>query len=219
MTSPLEQRFNNVIKKALTGPLALHGFRKRSRVFMRRFDTLAWVIDVQRYKYNTQEEITFTVNCGIYVPRVLSLYAGLPEPANPNSTHCCICTRIGMLAEEPSDEWWTIQDEIQIAEDEHITDDVRERITIYMLPFLERFPSTYEVAHFLEEPRDKTDRQSRQISPHTETMALGCAGIIRLLCGERKAATADLARAVHCAVGTPAEEHLRNLERNFYSIT
>ena len=212
MNTSLERRFNDVIQKALTEPLTLHGFRKRGRVFAQQFDALVWVIDVQRSRYNTREEISFTVNCGVYVPRVLNLYAGLPEPTNPTSTYCCIDVRIGMLAEEPSDKWWTMRDETQLSEDEYTIDDVRERIIIHALPFLECFPATYEVAKFLEEPRDETDRQSRQISPYTEAMALGCAGIIRLLRGEREAAINAFARAVQSAIGTPAEEHLRILE-------
>lgn len=217
MTSLLEQRFNSVIQKALTEPLALHGFRKRGRAFARQFDTLAWVIDVQRSRYNTREEITFTVNCGVYVPRVLNLYAGLPEPTNPTSTYCCIDARIGMLAEEPLDKWWTMRGETQFSEDKHTADDVQERITIHALPFLECLPSTYEVAQFLEEPRDKTDRQNRQISPYTEAMAMGCAGILRLLRGEREAAINAFARAAQSAIGTPAEEHLRSLESRLLS--
>lgn len=215
MVSALDERFNRVIREALTEPLAPHGFRKRGRVFRRRLDELAWVIDVQRSRYNSREELQFTVNCGIYVPRVLSTYLRLSEPTFPTSVDCCISVRIGMLADDQLDKWWALCEQPQSAtEDMQIVGDVRERIILRVLPFLERFPSTLEVADYLERPRPLHEGQA---FPYTEAMALGSAGIVRMIRGEWEAARDALARAVKKASRTPAEEHLRSLERSLLS--
>ncbi|MBV9852549.1 MAG: DUF4304 domain-containing protein [Armatimonadetes bacterium] len=208
MISALEERFKTVIHEALTSTLTPQGFRRRGRVYVRRLEDLAWMMDVQRSRYNTREEIQFTINCGVYVPHVLSTYLGLPEPISPTSVDCCISARIGMLSEDRLDKWWTLRDQAQAPEDEQAALDVRKRITRHVLPFLERFPSTREVAVYLERPRP---RNEGRVSPHTEAMAFGCAGIVHLLRGERETAHDVLAKAVLTATGTPAEEHVRSL--------
>jgi hypothetical protein len=215
MASVLEKRFNSVIREAVTATLTPHGFRKRGRVYRRQLDELVWVIDIQRSRYNSYAETQFTLNCGVYVPRVSSLYLGLPEPTNPTSVDCCIHVRVGMLAYDRLDQWWTLHDQPGAAlEDGQIVRNVRERISLHALSFLKRFPTTLEVAKYLDSPRP---RHEAQVYPYTEAMAYGCAGIIYLIRGEREASRNALAKAVEDAMGTLGEDHLRSLEHRLLS--
>ncbi len=213
VASVFEGRFNSIIREAVTKPLAPHGFRKRGHVFLRQLDELAWVVDIQRSRHNTSVETAFMVECGIYVPRVLNLYGGIAEPSSPTAMSCCIRVGIEMLVGGRVDGMWALHDPPHSAvEDTQIMGDVRRLITHHALPFLECLPSTLEVAQYLEPPPSE-----QRISPGTYAMALGCAGIIRLMRGEREAACAALARAVQDATGSHGEEHLRSLEQRLLS--
>ena len=216
VASVFETRFNNIVREAVTEPLAPHGFRKRGRVFLRRLDELAWVIEVQRSRHNTSRETDFMVECGVYVPRVLSLYVqGISEPFSPTALSCCIRVGIEMLVEGRADGTWILHDPPHsVGEDRQILGDVRGLMIHHALPFLQGFPSTLEVAHYLERPRSHGEQR---ISPGTYGMALGCAGIVRLMRGERKAARTALAKAVQEATGDRGEEHLRRLEQRLLS--
>ncbi|MGI4790388.1 MAG: DUF4304 domain-containing protein [Janthinobacterium lividum] len=216
MASDLENRFNSIIRVAMTTPLTQNGFRKRGRVFSRQLDGLAWLIEIQRSRHNSKEQTAFTVDCGIYVPGVMNLYIRIPAPTVPTTIDCCI--RIGneMLTEESVNGWWTLYDPPHtVQEDAEILNDLHKRVFNHVLPFLNEFPSTSEVAQYLERPRANGEQR---ITPGTYAMALGCAGIIRLLRDERKAAIEALSKAVQEASGSPGEQHLRLLERHLLSV-
>ena len=79
-----EDRFNSIIREAVTEPLAPYGFHERGHVLLRQIDELAWVVAIQRSRHNTSAETAFMVECGVYVPRVLSSHQGTIRAVLPH---------------------------------------------------------------------------------------------------------------------------------------
>lgn len=100
-----------------------------------------------------------------------------------------------MLVEDWAAGMWALHNPPHsVVEDRQIVDNVHERVIRHALPFLECFPSTLEVAQYLEKPRFLSQQRT---SLGTHAVALGCAGIVRLMRGEHEAARAALLKRGH----------------------
>ena len=80
------------------------GYRARGKVFWRRTESgNTWIIDVQRSRYSTRDEVRITVNYGVYSALVGRLHDDLPESVDVARAH--FQERMG----KGDDQWITIR--------------------------------------------------------------------------------------------------------------
>lgn len=211
MTNSLfDKQLNNIIKEYLTPMLKPLGFQKCGNIFISQHEELSWIIDIQKSLWNNKDEAQFTLNCGVYVPGVISTYINQPEPKVPTLRHCCISARVGMLSDNKLDKWWKLyrNDDLESI-DRKVGSEILERIQLNVLPFLYRFKSRQEVVSYLKEPPSPNDRN---VSPQNKAQQLAYLGIMYSLLGQYDECITTLTRAEQEAIGSPVEEYIRHLQ-------
>lgn len=101
-------------KRCLARRLELYGFSSAGDMLVRKVRDTVVVLDIQKDRYSTKEEIRFTVNVGISVDalRVAVAEAGGPSSTDvprPEKGHWR--SRLGRLLSEQGDTWWSVRDE------------------------------------------------------------------------------------------------------------
>ena len=128
MSNVLDNRLNAILKKEVTPLLKALKFKKRRLTYSYGFDELCWLVNIQKSQWNDQEESRFTVNCGVYIPNILSVYSNnISELTSPSIMHCACSARIGMLMPEKIDIWWTLTLGDSASVDEDIAQDIRSK--------------------------------------------------------------------------------------------
>jgi uncharacterized protein DUF4304 len=135
------------IQDALRPFLKDRGFKVRGRTFNRvTEDGLTQVVSVQMgasdppgttYIPGLRENLhgLFTVNLGVYVPEVARHHGGGQARSWVQEYHCCVRARLGETWGEKRDVWWHARN------DDAVVEDVRRRLEVDGLPFLDRFSS------------------------------------------------------------------------------
>nr|WP_254200426.1 DUF4304 domain-containing protein [Lysobacter sp. MMG2] len=209
----LDTRFDQIIKAGITPVLAVHGFKKRRYVYERKEGCISYIVDLQRSQWSNASALDFTMNCGVHIPGVISMFANRPDPKNPKIVDCCVGSRLGMLSPDHKDKWWSVTAEDSgHAPDDRLSEDLRAAIEGLALPFLRLFPSQLAVAEFLSD----VPREYRQVFPMHEAQRLAYAAIIFRMVGDSKAGSA-LESAVALAAGSPLESTLATLEESMRS--
>jgi len=113
------------------------GFARHKATWNRQSDSFVDVIDVQTSKAGN----TMTINAGVLYPEVYKKCWAIEPPAVIEEPSCTVRVRVGELV-EGKDLWWCLNVE-------GIVDDVAEKVTAYVLPFLERMHSLEAMEQFL----------------------------------------------------------------------
>ncbi len=184
MQSFLNVRLTNILRQSADVLLKPLGFRKRGVIYRRQLPELWWLIGVQRSRWNTSSECEFTMNFGVYVPGMAAAY-NRPDPKWPVVADCVVHARVGSLNPKPTDLWWTItlEDDAEKV-DTLIREEISQQLQHYVLPFLHRLQSKWDVIHFLETLRPEDYR--RVTWPLHEGITLESLAILYWLLGERE---------------------------------
>ncbi len=210
MKRTLDLRLDSILKASLPTVLRPLGFRKTRRVFVRRLDDLYWLIDVQKSRWSDKDQASFTLNAGVHVPGVLSVYINRPEPTAPSIDFCCLIVRVGMLSEERRSRSWKLRlEDDEPGSDDRIAVDVLSRVDGELLPFLQRFNSRRDVVSYLQGPRPPAERF---VSPQeNDPRRLPYLAILQYLLNEGSSALSTLEQAEEVAKGKPLHAHIRDL--------
>ena len=156
------------IQSALSPFLKGSGFKVRGRAFNRGTeDGLTQVVSIQlgasdppgtAYIPGLRENLhgRFTVNLGVYVPEVARHYGGGEARSWVHEYHCCVRARLGEASGEEQDIWWHAR------RDTAVIDDVRRRLELGGLPFLDRFSTRDKV---LAEWHDRSENMGASNPP------------------------------------------------------
>lgn len=60
------QRFSNVVKEAITPILKECGFKKKGQNYFKSYGDIGHALNLQKDKWNSKDEIRFTINVGIF---------------------------------------------------------------------------------------------------------------------------------------------------------
>ena len=202
MVSPVELRLNKIIQNVIEPSLNVYSFKKNRDVYVHDRKELSWLIDIQRSRWNDIAKTEFTLNGGVFVPRVISIYINKLEPKKISLKDCCIHARIGMLADDKLDKWWTLTSGDDIVVDDAIGNDIKRRIECNIMPFLERLETLDDVIEFLKGPRQNEDRY---VWPQSDAICLAYVAIIYSILGEFKKSEAAFDSAVKAAQNSPVE--------------
>jgi len=216
LLSPFDTRLQAILSKFVKPLLKESGFARTGDTYVRKQDELSWLIDVQKSRYNDGTQASFTLNCGVYVPGVLSRYGLAPEPSRPKVYHCVVSARVGMLSKEHLDIWWTLT----AVEDAAFTDakigrEVARRLVEHVLPFLQRFSSRAEVMNFLLMPRKDCEEY---VEPRDRATSLIYAAILSLILGDRAQCEAIMNMAAVLAAGNPFWSDFPEVRRRVLDI-
>ena len=74
MAPTVEEQLKRIAKELHDTLLKAHGFKKKVYNFERKLESLSWMLNFQKSKWNTKDKCEFTVNCGIYVPGVRFMF-------------------------------------------------------------------------------------------------------------------------------------------------
>ena len=154
----LRQRLKAIVNDFVAPATVTAGFRRRANVYLRELSDLTWLIDIQESRWNSDDDVQFTINCGVYVPGATSIYNNRSESRRIDMTDCCVHTRVGMLAHDRLDKWWVLRSVDAGNVDSGIGEDIVLRLTRDVIPFLNRFVTTDNVLTFLTNSRDDKDR-------------------------------------------------------------
>jgi hypothetical protein len=113
------------------------GFTREKATWNRKSGSFVDVIDVQTSKAGD----TITINAGVLHPDVHKKSWGTESPAVVEEPSCTVRVRVGQLL-DGKDLWWRLNDN-------GIVDDVAEKLTAHVLPFLERMHSFDAMEQFL----------------------------------------------------------------------
>lgn len=202
MASPYEKRIQSILLNYVTPYLHERGFTRDKNCYSRKLDELTWVIEVERSGFNDPTQARFTANCSVFVPGVVSRYLGKEDPVRPSYPDSVLHSRLGWLAEDQLDTWWTLSIVDEASQvDAEIGGDIVERLRQDGLPFLQQFQTRTEVLDFLVEPRKESDRR---IDPGEGTTSLVYASILSLLMGNEARSHALWDKAVKAAAKGPS---------------
>ena len=196
------------IQSVLRPFLKSSGFKMRGRTFNRATeDGLTQVVSIQMgasdppgtthipgFRENLHGR--FTVNLGVYVPEVARHQGGGEAKAWVQEYHCCVRTRLGAASGDERDTWWPARS------DDAITGDIRRRLAMGGLPFLDRFATRDRI---LAEWHDRSENMGAS-SPPRIVMA-----IIWAERGEKGRARELLARQVLEARSPGHPDYVRSL--------
>ena len=208
MASPLAQRIVGILKMGLTPLLRSRGFRKEGSVYLARHGEMAFLVDIQKSRWNDEDEAQFTINGGIYIPGIVSAYSGRPDPEKPKIVDCCLSVSIGMLEKSRLDKWWkvTSRDSPQEVVDEEIARELCDRVENLLLPFLEKFESPADVAGFL---CGTMDTPARFVAPQAPAQRHAYACLIYSKMGNSPKAQRAIEQALREAAGSPIEKVIK----------
>jgi hypothetical protein len=100
MKTLVQQKFDQVVRDGFHMVLKPLGFKKKANNFYLQKEGFGHAIGIQKGKFSSGKEISFTINVGIFVPEFwLGYYDfhGGKLPAFPTDMSCMIRTRAGFL--------------------------------------------------------------------------------------------------------------------------
>jgi len=182
MAKIYDSRLNLILENRIVPILKEHGFKENQLTFTRQFESIAFVIDLQKSRWNDKSGSQFTLNIGIYVPEVFSIYTNKMEPTKIRLEHCTLHIRIGMLDPSSKDIWWTLSENDSFEVDNQISQELIEKLNNLVFPFFSKFDNSLDVARFLASDLGK---EFNQLFPFTKAQRLAYSAIIYFKMGEQ----------------------------------
>lgn len=148
MESPREivNECASAVHQAILKPL---GYRKSG--FNWVLDDWTRIINLQLSRWNSSEDVKFTLNFGVFIPDLHHL-AERPLRNGPlKEPDCIIRARYGSLTPSRLDYWWKVNN---AADPPELIRDITEAVVSYGVPWLASFVDYYSVAVEYERQKD-----------------------------------------------------------------
>ncbi len=135
-----EAKFERVIKEGFHELLKPLGFKKKANNFYLPLDGIGQIINIQKSSFGNKENISFTINTGIFVPQYwLAFYnynnKGLPS--YPTEPDCLLRNRIGRLKKQ-HDTWYDIEENTN---EQDLIYEMRKNVIDFILPYFNKVSS------------------------------------------------------------------------------
>lgn len=165
MKTVSEIKFDKIIKEGFQEILKPLGFKKKGSNFYLKLDTIGQIINVQKSLFGNKDNISFTINTGIFVPEYwLAFYnysdKGLPD--YPTESECLIRKRIGDLRNQ-HDTWYHIKER---TDDQQLIVEMRKNLSGFILPYFDRLNSN-------EKMLEELDKADMKITPLGKLIVYG----------------------------------------------
>jgi hypothetical protein len=160
-----EIKFDRIIKEGFQELLKPLGFKKKANNFYLKLDSIGQIINVQKSAYGTKDNISFTINTGIFVPEYWLAYYNFSDkglPDYPTEPQCLIRKRIGPLRNQ-HDTWYDITESTDELE---LIAEMRRNLTNFILPYFNRLNST-------EKMLQELDKEDMMMTPLGKLIVFG----------------------------------------------
>jgi hypothetical protein len=144
------QKFSNVLKEGITSILKENGFKKKGQNYFKSVGEIGHAINIQKDKWNSKDEIRFTINLGIFSEKYWLSEFDFDKthkiPEFPKESESLIRERIGEL-KYGKDYWYLV--EAQKLEWKLIKD-IKEDLVNVVLPFFKKLDTTDKLINHLK---------------------------------------------------------------------
>ena len=140
---------DELVKLHLKPALKELGFKSKSSTFFRQNSELVEVASPQKSQWNSAEEAKFTINLGVYWPKVHEMLRRVPASVPPKEYDCTLRQRLGPLFDQHRDYWWTVTPNSDVRA---IGEDVVEKVRRYALPWFVKATSLNEAPQMAPTP-------------------------------------------------------------------
>src|SRR5688572_11930465 len=136
MKTSSEEKFDSLITEChlILKPI---GFKKKGNNFFFKKNGFGQHINFQKSSFGTKENISFTINTGIFLPEYWSAMdynMGKAIPDFPNWTDCMLIRRIGEMKGE-NDTWWDVNENTKLSD---LTYTVLRNVREVIIPYFKK---------------------------------------------------------------------------------
>jgi hypothetical protein len=207
----LAARYRNLVELWIAPYLTERGFTRSKDGYLCAVSSLAWYIEIQRSRLNSKGRHEFTINCGVFIPGVVSAYSVRPAPQFPQLVDCSLYARIGMLSDEGLDRWWSLEEGQPAEADRAVGEAVQRAIATLAIPFFQRCDSRATVATLLTTSPDEL----KYVNPIAGAVRHAYAAIIYHGVGDHEKQRTSISKAVELARRSPLESHMAQLKESY----
>lgn len=136
MKTKTQEKFDKIINEGFQNILKPFGFKKKGNNFYLQLDGLGQIINIQKSKWSTKDEISFTINTGVFVPEYWSVfynYQNAEIPKFPTEPVCLIRKRIGEIRKQ-NDTWYDLKNN---TDENIIIEEMKTNVRTFVLPYFE----------------------------------------------------------------------------------
>jgi len=125
---------DSIVREGLAPYLKETRFKKHTRTFTRDAGPCIQIVNMQASQSNDGSEGSFTMNLGVYYPRVAERRGAVAKGSYPKEYDSTLRTRIGALLPTGRDHWWKIKTSTDASEVARVVGDTYRQ---YGEPWLE----------------------------------------------------------------------------------
>lgn len=151
MKTPAQLKFDTIIKEGFQSILKPLGFKKKALNFYSQLPELGHIINIQKDKNNSKEQIGYTINCGVFIPeywKEVYNYNNEKVPDFPTETVCFIRKRIGQLMNK-DDVWYELNNR---TDERELSNEMQKNLKQFILPFFNNLKTKTDILSALEDP-------------------------------------------------------------------
>jgi hypothetical protein len=135
----VQMQFDDLIRRVLWPPFKARGYQKTGNNF-RWYDPAGWgkIVNVQKSQYSGRDNISFTLNTGLYLPEAERLWTSRTTNERFLEPDCLIRKRISHLKKPGADVWYDVTNDTV---PQRLAQEVTQDLTTHLLPYLDRVSS------------------------------------------------------------------------------
>lgn len=141
----MQEVLKDVIKEAIAPLFKGEGFMRRGNNFARITPNFSVTANIQASKWNTQDEIEFCFNTGIYMEELFGKVFLYPKPAFPTVVSSVLQIRGTELTKNGN--WYKLTSDSNV---EEFKRRIMEDISEYILPHLRQFEEVEDVIRVMK---------------------------------------------------------------------
>ena len=150
-----QHNFDTIVKHGFNAILKPEGFKRKGNSFYRQLPDLGHIINIQKSRWGSKNDIKFTINNGIFSPeywRGQFHNQGKLLTTFPTEPECLIRQRIGALRNQ-DDTWYEVDESSDLV---NLVAEMHENVRQYTLPWFAKCTSTQDFVTQLKQ-RTHTD--------------------------------------------------------------
>ncbi|MEK4327947.1 DUF4304 domain-containing protein [Paenibacillus sp. FSL R7-0297] len=141
----IQDVLKEVVKETIAPLFKVEGFKKQGNNFAHVCSNISATVNIQSSKWNTQDEVEFFFNTGIYIEELFGTVYLYPKPSFPMEINSVLRIRGTELTK--NDSWYRLTINTNI---EQLKRMIMKDITEYILPHLRQFESINDVIKVME---------------------------------------------------------------------
>lgn len=158
----MQQMLKEIIKETIAPLYKAKGFKKRGNNFAKDCGEFALTVNIQSSRWNTADEVEFTINTGIFTDKLFGTFYDFAPPQFPTEVNSVLRQRITELKNIP-DHWYKLSSDTNI---EELKKQIEADIETVIFSYFERFNSIDDVIKEMEQ----YEEQGKYETPHFLTI-------------------------------------------------